>query len=451
MLEHCTGGSHRTVSRSCDVRRRRAVAGAAAWLVAWLAPHAQAGDVTTIVTYPSSVSQDANGPLDLKAELNYDDAQAQAPIFVVMHGFSPATGNFDNVRPNAQRLRDSGFFAISVAMRGRDGSDGVRDSGGVEIHDIYDAVEYVKSAFAPWVDPTHVSITGYSGGGGNVMSALVRFPDTFRVGAGFFGMSDYGHDPLESWYFKGAAASHKAILLADVGDPLSGDPRVADRYHARASCLAASNNRHSEIHLFVNHDELTCPPVNDFRFRDLTAGGYSPAETAVALPGTVGQVTVHVGGLGQWVDFNHNGVPDAGEWQDWPHNAPTASQQQAAEGWYLDRLLSGAIPQPVLDAQGSLVVLGWVRTRPFSLWMGDGQDAVAHLRYALSAHLKRFEFEVVTLDKSLTGRLCVETADMSGRTVLVRLNGAPHSTFVGGGTWCQDGFADADLLELIGL
>jgi len=40
------------------------------------------------------------------------------------------------VRHNAQYLRDRGFFAISVAMRYREGADGMRDSGGLEIYDI---------------------------------------------------------------------------------------------------------------------------------------------------------------------------------------------------------------------------------------------------------------------------------------------------------------------------
>jgi dienelactone hydrolase len=433
-------------------RRKPALraAAVAAVLLTCLTSRAAAGNVTTIVTYPSSVSSDAGGPLDLRAELNYDDARTDAPIFVVMHGFSPTLGNFDNVRAGAQRLRDRGFFAVSVAMRGRDGSDGVRDSGGVEIHDIYDAVEFVKATYAPYVDASSVSITGYSGGGGNVMSALVRFPDTFRVGAGFFGMSDYGHDPVHGWYFQGAGSGHRAILVADVGDPTSGNPQVADRYHARASNLAAANNLHSEVHLFVNHDELTCPPLNDFRYRDLTLGGLARAETAVPVAGTVWNVTVHIGGLGEWVDFNHNGIPDPGEWQDWPHQFPTAGQQAAAEGWYLDRLLRGKILQPVLDDEGTLVVLGYVRTRPFSLWMGDGQDAVARLAYDLSPQLKRFDLEMLTLDKAATGELCVDTADMDGKTVLVRLNGVTLSTFVGGGIWCRSGLADGDVLELIG-
>ncbi|MGB6222944.1 alpha/beta hydrolase family protein, partial [Haloferula sp.] len=161
----------------------------------------QAADIQSNFWYPSTISTDANGPLDLLAELNYDDAQANAPIVVVMHGYSNGNG-VANVRGPAQRLRDSGFFAISVAMRGRDGSDGVRDSGGLEVHDIYDAVEAVKAnpTFVGLIDPSNVHITGYSGGGGNTMSALSKFPDYFRVGASFFGMSDYGYNLTDGWY-----------------------------------------------------------------------------------------------------------------------------------------------------------------------------------------------------------------------------------------------------------
>ena len=90
-----------------------------------------------------------------------------------------------------------GFVSILVAMRGRDGSEGTRDSGGLEIYDIYDAVEHIKAEplFAGKLDPTNLHISGYSGGGGNVMSALTKFPDYFNLGAAFFGMSDYGYDP----------------------------------------------------------------------------------------------------------------------------------------------------------------------------------------------------------------------------------------------------------------
>jgi alpha/beta superfamily hydrolase len=115
------------------------------FLFGWIAGIGSAANVRTTYRYSSTITSDNDGPLDLLAELNYNDAQSNAPIMVVMHGYSPATGTFTQVRNNAQRLRDDGFFAISVAMRARDGSDGVRDSGGLEVHDIYDAVQAVKA------------------------------------------------------------------------------------------------------------------------------------------------------------------------------------------------------------------------------------------------------------------------------------------------------------------
>src|SRR5688500_17494975 len=189
---------------------------------------AVAAPITSTLSYKSTVSSDSNGPLDLVAALNCDTGKLDAPIAVVMHAYGTGPNMLQGLRPNAQRLRDAGFFVVSVAMRGRDGSNGTRDSGGMEIHDIYDAVEHVKATFPTRVDETNVSITGYSGGGGNAMSALTKFPDYFRAGSAFFGMSDYGYDTTNGWFFNGADAGNKSHLIPDIGDPTTGNPLVVD-------------------------------------------------------------------------------------------------------------------------------------------------------------------------------------------------------------------------------
>ena len=309
------------------------------------APALMAADLTTTYSYQSSVSSDVDGPLDLIAELNYDDAATGAPVAVVMHGFSDSSTLLSRYRDNAQRLRDQGFFVLTVLMRGRTvnegSSDGTRDSGGVEIYDIYDAVEAVKAdpTYASLVDPTSVYVTGYSGGGGNTMAALTKFPDYFRAGAAFFGMSDYGYNAADSWYFNGASSSHQGILRTDVGDPTLGDPDVEDRYLARASNLASKNNPYTEIHLFVNDNETTCPPVNDITFRD-------NAVAAESTPGEFDNITVHIGQAGTYYDFDGSGTDDPDEQQYWPHTAPTADQQASAEQWFIDRVLDGSIVEP---------------------------------------------------------------------------------------------------------
>jgi dienelactone hydrolase len=377
----------------------------------------------------------------LTAELNNDSAQSGAPIAVVMHGFSAASGHFDSYRANAQRLRDQGFFVLTVAMRGRDGSDGVRDSGGVEIHDIYDAVEAVVAdpQFAGMVDGTNVYITGYSGGGGNVMSALTKFPDYFRAGAGFFGMSDYGYDTTDGWWFNGSSSSHRNLLANDIGNPETGGSEVVDKYMARASNLASKNNPYSEIHLFVNSNETTCPPVNSTSFRD----------NALAV-GAGGNITVHIGDPtgATYEDFNNNGVKDHGEEQNWPHTAPSASQQAAAEQWFLARLLAGEIARPELNDAGNLFVAGYVKTRKFDLWLGDGQNAAADLDYSLSDQQMLFVMDLLTSDQTVTGVLNVDTSRMGDLPVNVLLNGQQIDTFQSGGWYAYSGLAHGDSLRL---
>ncbi|MCE5186252.1 MAG: prolyl oligopeptidase family serine peptidase [Planctomycetaceae bacterium] len=399
-----------------------------------------AAKVQRIITYESSISTDANGPLHLTAELNYDSMRPNSPIAVVMHGYSPST-TFGEFRPAAQRLRDKGFFTIMVAMRGRDGSDGIRDSGGVEIYDIYDAVETVKKSCAQYLNPNIVYITGYSGGGGNTMSALTKFPDYFRAGAAFFGMSDYGYDPVHGWYFEGAAPSHQAQMAADIGNPVTGGPLVRDRYMARASNLASMNNPYSEIHLFVNYNEPTCPSINDTSYRD-------NALTAASFAGEFSNITVHIGGYGQYQDFDGDGLNDPEELQNWPHGLPTAEQQNAAEAWFLDRLLAGQIPQPVMNPQDTLFVAGYVKTKPFSLWLGNGQNAAGSLNYELSNSSKVFRLEILSSDRSITGVLKVNVADMNGQTINVLLNGNPIDQFTAASLYQYNGLADGDTLTL---
>jgi hypothetical protein len=396
---------------------------------------AHAAPVTQTYWYASTITSGPTGPIALRAELNYDNARPNAPIAVVMHGYSPTNGNLDSVRPHAQRLRDDGFFAISVAMRGRDGSAGVRDSGGLEIHDVYDAVESVKNEFPALVDPTNVHITGYSGGGGNVMSAITKFPDYFRVGSSFFGMSDYGYDPIDGWYNNGAGG-RTAILDQDVGNANSGLPAVLDRYLARASNLAASNSRAVEVHLFVDDNETICPPVNHLSFA--TNGG--------------AHVTLHIGlsGSPQYEDFNDNGVEDFGERQLWPHGFPSAGEQEAAERWYRDRLLAGDIPEPELPPMGTLVVPGFLVTRAFEVWPGDGQEATAVVDYALSAATARFELFVTSSDTSVPIDLVFESAFLEpvGAPIVVHRNGVPIDSFAAGDRRVLRDLAHGDLIEL---
>lgn len=401
---------------------------------------ATATNITEIKTYQSTLSTDVNGPLDLKMEANYNDAVTNAPLMVMLHQYSGPTGLFDQVRPNAQSVRDQGFFVITVAMRGREGSDGVRDSGGLEIYDIYDAVEAAKAQYGNLINPNNINITGYSGGGGNTMSALTKFPDLFRTGGAFYGMSDYGYDLVNGWYNNGAASNHKAQLDSDVGNPNGATALITSRYMARASNLASRNNPYSEIHFFVNSDEPTCPPVNDTSYRN-------KAIAAASFPGEFTNITIHTGTAGTYQDFNGNGINDANEQQYWPHTTLTPDQQASGLSWYLSRVLAGSIPVPVLNASDNLFVAGFVRTKKFSFFVGDGQSGAASLIYSLSPSVKSFSFHLQS-PYPVTGKLTVDTSDMNGQTVNVLRNGVLSATFIGGSNYVVTGVANNETIRL---
>ncbi len=403
---------------------------------------ATAASVTEIKTYQSTISTDAQGAaLNLKMEVNYNNAVSNAPVMVTTHQYSDDPGLFDMVRPNAQQLRDQGFFVITVAMRGRMGSGGVRDSGGLEIYDIFDAVEAAKAQYGSFINPNNINITGYSGGGGNTMAALTKFPDYFRTGGAFYGMSDYGYDLTNGWYNNGAASNHKTQLDTDIGNPNTPTALITSRYMARASNLASRNNPYSEIHFFVNSDEPTCPPINDTSYRN-------NAIAAASFTGEFSKITIHTGTAGTYQDFNGNGSNDSNEQQYWPHTTLTTDQQWSGLSWYLSRVLNGSIPAPVLNTSDNLFVAGFVRTKKFSFFVGDGQNGAGSLIYALSAGVKTFTFHLLST-YAVTGKLTVDTADMSGQTVSVVRNGVVTATFTGGGTYQVTGIADNETVRLV--
>lgn len=359
------------------------------------------------ITYSSSV----DGTSPLYADVAYDDAKSVLPIMVVMHGYA---GDRSIMAETLERLAEKGLFATAPDMRGHGDSAGKRDSGGVEIMDIYDAIACVQNSFGNWIDPVNVNIVGYSGGGGNVFSCVTKFPDFFRSANAFFGISDYAH-----WYKH--LPQYVPQLAADIG----GSPDdVPDRFMARNSLLGVVNNPYTAIQLFHDEEEQSCPPYFNTEYKRI----------ADAL--RYDNVILHesrVGDERRWI----HGYPRKG------------SDVIKAEDFFVPGILAGTYPKPVLREKGKLVIAGYLKTRLFTIWLGDGQNTVAECNHIFSEQERKFAFRMLTSDASVRGTLTVSLAGMSFPVEVWR-NGVLVEEIVSGDSYTYTHFQLSDWFVLSG-
>jgi pimeloyl-ACP methyl ester carboxylesterase len=288
------------------------------------------------ITYPSSIDA-----LSLSADVVYPSA-INLPILVVMHGYTGLASDFTIDMRRRWCTSYGNVFCIFPQMRGRGTSEGTRDSGGREIQDIVDAVDYVIAHYGTRVDPNQIHIVGYSGGGGNALSCVARYPDKFNSVASFFGISDYGYDGTDGWYQN--VAAFQAQLVTDIG----GTPvAVPDNYHSRASVLALTNYSGGALHLF--HDALDAT-VNVAQSQRVAA-----AFTAAGLTNCTYREST-TGGSPRW----YHGLPVVG------------ASLIEGETDFMPVIAGKSQPEWIISSGGALNVAGWLDTKRFSLWLGDG-------------------------------------------------------------------------------
>lgn len=129
---------------------------------------------------------------------------------------------------------DQRYLIIQVDMRGRAYSEGAADCNGLELIDIYDAVQFVREQYAEHLlDPEVAYLEGGSGGGGNVLAAVNKFPDLFAAATALYGIADYAQ-----WY-----ACDRIGEFRDDMDVWIGVPpwESLEPYEARSGAFLASN------------------------------------------------------------------------------------------------------------------------------------------------------------------------------------------------------------------
>lgn len=321
------------------------------------------------LTYRSTV----DNTYPLYAIAVYDNTRDHLPLIVLLGSYM---GNGEMLIPELRHMAEAGLFALAPCMRGRNESAGRRDSGGVEIMDIYDAIQTALISYTSRIDANNINIWGRSGGGGNVYLCVTRFPDLFRCAVALYGISDYGYDRHLGWYYAGASPQHRTQLEKDIGHP----DRVSERYMARCSLLGAGNNNQTAVHLFCDAEEEICPLY------------FHSEYLARAVAHGCQNIQLHLSGPGDAVRWTHD------------RRGYTLADSEAR---YLPAILDGTTPQSEMPSEGSLTVLGFLKSRRFSIWLGDGQNAVANVRYSLAADRKHFVFSLRTPDSRVRGQLAI--------------------------------------------
>ncbi|MBM3890483.1 MAG: alpha/beta fold hydrolase [Verrucomicrobia bacterium] len=300
-----------------------------------------AGPTWELLEYASSV----DGTKPLKADAAFVADGRAKPLVVVMHGYG---GNRKNVSLDLRDLAPRGVFALAPDMRGSGDSAGKWDSGGLDVHDILDAVLAAVKRWPREIDARNLNIIGYSGGGGNAIACMVRFPDLFRNYVSFFGISDYG-----GWHRSKGRPDCNRRMEATLG---GGPDDLPDVFAARDAIPAAGNARGGKLHFFWDEEERACPPamVETFIARYREAG--------------LSNVAVHVSRKSDTVR--------------WKHAYRSSNRDLTkADDLYLPDVLATKGASPKLPAAGRLVVCGYVVTRKFQVWIEDGQRGQVTVEY----------------------------------------------------------------------
>lgn len=284
---------------------------------------------------------------NLGARLNYKPG-TNLPICILVHGWSGDYTSFEDTM--FTRLADYGLFVASVGLRGRNSADGANDASGREAYDIYDLLTTIRTNYPVVASSTLAAIVGYSGGGGSAFAAACKFPDAWNVIVSYFGISDYGRDGTDGWYANNNGDYTAAIVTA-VGDTPANVP---DNYYARDATVAIKNFTGGYIYQYRDKQDAIVPWAHGNRIKS--------AMDAAGL-----------------TNYSAN-FSDIGDAIRYTHGYPAS---------YPDLI----IPEPIwvakiksqaawtIPAAGTITVIGYIKTKRFTIWLNTGLDAAATVVY----------------------------------------------------------------------
>jgi len=298
------------------------------------------------ITYSSTVDTTIT---TLSGKFTYDRGvntvlPSAMPILILMHGYAGDTSSF--LTADMQRFASYGFFTLAVGMRGRNSATGSADASAREIYDILDALTYVRSNYSGVVSSTKAVIVGYSGGGGNALSCLVKCPDYFSSVISLFGISDYGYRPTTGWY--GYYSGAPALLDVDIGARASG----TDPYLARLSTAGVLKSLSMGGFLGLFHD---------------ASDSLVSVEMSRQVVSALSSLT------SKSYQYNESTSASSVRWlHGHPNDHPT--EMQTAEKVFIKHCRDSSVWS--MPSNGSIRVNGWFKSRSqdFEIWLGDASS-----------------------------------------------------------------------------
>jgi hypothetical protein len=306
------------------------------------------------IYHPSSIDPVSYPALD--ATICYDELRPNAPLLVIMHGWSENSASFND--QTYHRLARRGFFVVAPNMRARPAFTG-RDASARELVDILDAVDVVRARYPEFAHTRDAYMFGYSGGGGNVLAMAMKAPDAFNLFASHFGVSDYGYSATYGWYFTDTG------FQSDISNAVGGVPgssaTIDAAYRSRYAIEGVPTNLKGG-HLLLFHD-VDDALVDVEHSRQLAA-----AMTAA--------------GNSRFTSYESSSA----NWNRWEHGLPNGTGKIVrAENFLLPRIHRQVYRPWSFPLTGSARVHGFLRTKQFEIVLDDRKSSVATVDFDVSA------------------------------------------------------------------
>ena len=302
--------------------------------------------VTGNFRYPSSIDTNIK---NLYGKFKCQPIASQ-PIVILLHGWGGDA--FQILDTELERIASYGFFAIALGLRGRNGSSGSRDASGKEIYDIYDVLKFLRTTpfYKQYVSQDKSAVVGYSGGGGNALACAAKFPDAFHVIVDYFGISDYGHDPVNSWYYQATQPSFPREVAQSVG----GTPdALPDAYLAR-DITQSITNYNGTLYMFHDTADVLVPYIHSNRVK-----------------------TAFVSAKKTNCYYNLSNPKSAIRWSHgYPYTNKDLIKSEPAWSNRIKVTKSYTVP-----ASGTVMVSGFIKTKRFEIRLGDMTNDLAQVSY----------------------------------------------------------------------